>query len=130
VLEAAQGWISACYGHDSVEAIVDALRAQADPAAQKAAQDIAGKSPTSLKVTLRAVRAAPRLGSLSACLEQEYRLVLHSVQMPDFREGVRAAVVDKDRNPAWSPARLEEVSAASVEAFFSAPDHGGLGLNG
>jgi enoyl-CoA hydratase len=129
LLSLARPWISTCYAHDTVEQIVAALAANPDPAAQKAAQDIAGKSPTSLKVTLRALRTAPALGSLQAALAQEYRLVLHSVQTPDFREGVRAAVVDKDRNPKWSPPSLADVTPASIDAFFNAPDYGGLGLS-
>jgi enoyl-CoA hydratase len=127
-LALARPWISTCYAHDTVEQILAALAAHPDPAAQKAAQDIASKSPTSLKVTLRALRTAPALGSLQAALGQEYRLVLHSVQTPDFREGVRAAVVDKDRNPKWSPPTLAEVTPAGIDAFFTAPDYGGLGL--
>lgn len=127
-LALARPWISSCYAPDTVEDIVAALAAHPDPAAQKAAADIATKSPTSLKVTLRALRTAPALGSLQAALAQEYRLVLHSVQTPDFREGVRAAVVDKDRNPKWSPPSLAEVPAATIDAFFSAPNYGGLGL--
>jgi enoyl-CoA hydratase len=127
-LALARPWISTCYAHDSVEQILAALAAHPDPAAQKAAQDIATKSPTSLKVTLRALRTAPALGSLQAALAQEYRLVLHSVQTPDFREGVRAAVVDKDRSPKWSPPSLAEVPESAIEAFFAAPEYGGLGL--
>ena len=129
-LASAQDWIAVCYEADSMEAVVTALRAHKAPAAGEAAKTIAGKSPTSLKVALRALRTAAALGGLGPSLEQEYRLVLHSVQTPDFREGVRAAVIDKDRNPAWSPAKLEDVGLAEVDAFFHAPDYGGLGLTG
>ena len=40
----------------------------------------------------------------------------------DMREGIRAAVIDKDRKPKWSPARLEDVSEATVDAYFSDSD--------
>jgi enoyl-CoA hydratase len=122
-------WIAECYAAPTMEAIVAVLADQAEPAAREAAAKIVGKSPTSLKVVLRAVRLARESGGLAASLEQEYRLVLHSVQTHDFREGVRAAIIDKDRNPAWSPARLEDVDDAAVAAFFEASDHGGLGLS-
>jgi enoyl-CoA hydratase len=128
ILQDARGWIAACYAHDTVEAIVEALRQQPEPAAQQAVEDIAGKSPTSLKITLRAVRDASRHDRLEHSLEQEYRLALACMARPDFREGVRAALVDKDRNPAWSPSRLEEVAPETIEAIFAASDHGGLGL--
>ena len=127
-LAAARPWVADCYAHDSVEAITAALRASNEPAAQQAADEIGHKSPTSLKITLRALLEAPGLGSLDASLEQEYRLAMACMRGHDFREGVRAALVDKDRNPAWSPARLETVTPAAVNAFFKAPDFGGLGL--
>jgi enoyl-CoA hydratase len=120
-------WL-ACYGQETIEAIAACLAARPEAAAQAAAAELARKSPTSLKVTLRALREAPALGSLDAALEREFRLVLHALALPDFREGVRAAVVDKDRNPSWSPARLDQVTEEMVDAFFTAPDHGGLRL--
>jgi enoyl-CoA hydratase len=130
IFAAARSWIAACYASDSVEEILAALQRHGDSAAQLAAKEIDGKSPSSLKMTLRALRTAPGLGSLEACLEQEYRLALACMASHDFREGVRAAVVDKDRNPAWSPATLAQVTPAMVESWFAAPDFGGLGLVG
>jgi len=124
----ARGWIAACYANDTVEDIVEALRQQPEPAAQQAVQDIAGKSPTSLKITLRALREAGRHDRLERSLEQEFRLAMACMERPDFREGVRAALVDKDRNPAWSPSRLEEVTPLVIDAIFAGSDHGGLGL--
>jgi enoyl-CoA hydratase len=128
VLREARAWIAACYAHDTVEAVLDALRARPEPAAQQAVRDMAGKSPTSLKITLRALREARGLAALEPCLEQEYRLAMACMKNPDFREGVRAALVDKDRNPAWSPAALHDVTPAMIEKIFNSPDHGGLGL--
>ena len=128
VLEGGREWIASCYGHDEVEQIVACLGQRTEPEAQQAAREIAGKSPTSLKVTLRALRQARAAPTLDHALEMEYRLAMAFMRTPDFREGVRAAVVDKDRNPAWSPATLADVSPALVEGFFRAPDHGGLRL--
>ena len=134
LLAGARGWIASCYAGDSVEAILDALRLQQDPLARQAVEEIGRKSPTSLKVTHRALREARRLGRLEPCLEQEYRLAIGCVSLPDFREGVRAALVDKDRSPAWSPATLDAVTAELLERVFATPgdvggDHaGGLGL--
>ena len=119
VMAKARPWIAACYAHDSVEAIVEALRRSSDPAALQAAEEIGRKSPSSLKVTLRALNTAPGLGSLEAALEQEYRLALACMRSHDFREGVRAAVVDKDRNPSWSPSSLQAVAPEDVNAYFA-----------
>ena len=124
----APAWCRTCYAHDSVEQIVQALAQHDEPDAREAAATISRKSPLSLKIALRAIREAPSLGSLDACLEREYRLAMFFMATRDFREGVRAAIVDKDRNPSWAPGDLAGVTDAMVnEAFaFEVPE--GLGL--
>jgi enoyl-CoA hydratase len=111
-------WMDECYAGDTMEAIVAALAASPDGAAQAAAQDIAGKSPSSLKVTLRALREAASMPDLDAALAQELVIATGCMRSHDFVEGVRAVVVDKDRNPKWNPADLEAVSEAAVDAYF------------
>ncbi|MFE0426747.1 enoyl-CoA hydratase/isomerase family protein, partial [Streptomyces sp. NPDC058953] len=120
--------IDSCYAADTVEEIVDRLLAHGDPAAKEAAETILTRSPTSLKVTLAALRRARPLGALEPVLEQEYRVSCAVFSTPDLVEGIRAQVVDKDRAPRWSPARLAEVTAADVERFFTEAPDGGLGL--
>ncbi|MGJ7907151.1 enoyl-CoA hydratase/isomerase family protein [Actinopolyspora sp. H202] len=129
-LRAAADWIDEVYAADSVERILTELRSRSEPEAVEAAETIATKSPTSLKVTLRALRSAARLSSLEEVLDQEYRVSLACVHRGDFLEGVRATLVDKDRNPAWSPAQLEDVGEEHVAAFFRTPTNGDLGLSG
>jgi enoyl-CoA hydratase len=119
-LDAQRGWIDSCYGADDVETIVARLSEHSNSGAQQAAAAIAGKSPTSLKVTLRELRTARRLPDLEACLEQEYRVSCAFLDHPDFVEGIRAAVVDKDRTPRWSPATLAAVTTVDVDRFFAA----------
>ena len=97
------GWIDACCRHDDVGAILAALRVHPDAAAQAAAAGIAANCPTSVAVALRALREARADGRLEPCLEREYRLGTALIRRPDFAEGVRAAVIDKDRRPAWQP---------------------------
>jgi enoyl-CoA hydratase len=123
----AREWIRDGYAGDDLAVIIAALSSYPEHAAREAAREISAKSPTSCVVTLRALREA-RGRSLASCLEQEYRLALAMTAGADFREGVRAAVIDKDRAPAWSPSRLADVSPARIESIFAAPDHGGLGL--
>jgi enoyl-CoA hydratase len=117
-LGAAQSWIDRCYAHDDAEAIVAALDAASEPEAHKAAAEIRGASPSSVKITLQALRRARAYDALEPCLAQEFTLALSILRDPDFVEGVRAAIVDKDRNPAWSPARLEDVTSDQVERHF------------
>jgi enoyl-CoA hydratase len=115
----AQGWIAACYAGDDVQAIIAALAADGRPAALRAAAVIAGRSPTSLAITLRALRDAAVLDDLESCLDREFRMAVIRTRQHDFIEGVRAAVVDKDRKPRWMPARLDEVKPEDVAAFFA-----------
>jgi enoyl-CoA hydratase len=117
-LEAERGWIDAAYAADSVEQIVKNLAARPEPAAAKALEAITRNSPTSLKITLRALRLARSFGRLKPCLDLEFVLAAHCMSSPDFFEGVRAAVIDKDRNPRWSPATLEETDESIVARFF------------
>jgi len=79
---------------------------------------IASNSPTALTVTLKALRLARTLPSLEAALAQEFRMATRAVCSPDFAEGVRAQVIDKDRQPKWSPATLSAVDPAVIEALF------------
>ena len=116
---AARHWIDTCYDATTVEQIIANLSADPTPAAQTAAIAIAAASPTSLKVTLRAVRAAKAL-SLEAALNQEFRTVSALLRAPDLVEGIRAQVIDKDRNPRWQPAALEEVTDDQVDRYFAA----------
>ena len=118
VLAEARGWIDASYGADSVEEICARLRARPEPEAQKALAQIEANSPTSLKLALRALREGRRFNRLAPCLAMELNIVAHLTRSADFIEGIRAAVIDKDRKPKWAPARLEDVSDAAVEDYF------------
>ena len=114
-------WIDHCYAADSVEEIVARLRSSGITAAKQTAEIILTKSPTSLKVTLAAVRRARGLSGLEDVLAQEFRVSCALLSAPDLVEGVRAQIIDKDRNPRWSPATLGEVSAQDVERPFAHP---------
>ena len=120
-LDTAREWIDRCYAGDSMTEIVRRLEAEGGDAAG-AATEIATKSPTSLKVALRALRTAATLPSLERCLEMEYRVSTTFLDTRDLVEGIRAAVVDKDRSPKWDPADLGAVSDADLDRFFAARD--------
>ncbi|HEX8046851.1 enoyl-CoA hydratase/isomerase family protein [Rhizobium sp.] len=117
-LAANRDTIDRAFAHDTVEDILQALAQESGDFAAEAAQAIATRSPTSLKLTLRLLRAGRTSASLAECLNRELGACLGILYNPDFYEGVRAAVIDKDRNPKWSPASLAEVGAASIDRFF------------
>ncbi|TFD46560.1 enoyl-CoA hydratase/isomerase family protein [Cryobacterium frigoriphilum] len=121
-------WINACYAVDTVEAILGRLDASTEAGAVAAAASIRSNSPTAVKVTLASLRRARLLPSLESVLEQEFRVSQHSLDRPDFREGIRARVIDKDQAPRWNPATLAEVSDAEVEAHFADLGERELGL--
>ncbi|HEX7389088.1 MAG TPA: enoyl-CoA hydratase/isomerase family protein [Acidiphilium sp.] len=127
-LAAMRSLITKSYSYGSIEEILAALDASGIDAAREAAAAIRQQSPFAVKLSLRALRAARRIGVLEPCLDQEYRLALRGIRTHDFIEGVRAAVVDKDRNPRWSPATLEAVDDAAVDACFESLGDAELGL--
>ena len=104
-----------------VEAILTALGRAGGEFATTSAATIAGRSPTSLKVALKLLRLA-RGADLETCLTREFRAACRTLAGADFYEGVRAAVIDKDRRPQWSPKRLDEVGEAIVAAHMEPVD--------
>lgn len=73
-------------------------------------------------MTFEAARRAADLETLEDVLVQDYRVSSASSRSHDFVEGIRAQLVDKDRNPKWSPASLAEVTVADVAAYFAPVD--------
>jgi enoyl-CoA hydratase len=121
-LLAERNWIDDCFAGETVGDIVAALRGHDAGPANDAANLIATRSPVSLCVALEAIRRAAKLETLEDVLRQEYRTSCACSRSHDFVEGTRAVVIDKDRNPKWSPASLAAVTTADVEAYFAWAD--------
>lgn len=125
-------------GGRSISDVFDAVRRArvgADDEAwlQETRQQLERASPLSAAVTWEYMKRAraSKMG-LAACLEQDWALVGHFVAgEADYWEGVRARLIDKDEKPAWRYCRVEDVSAADVEALLRlAPGQRRLGLGG
>lgn len=127
-LAADRDWIDAAYHGDEVAEILGRLDAMPGEEAMRAAELIRAKSPTALVTTLASLRRARALGSLEEVLDQEYRVSLATLRWPDLAEGIRAQLIDKDRNPAWNPATLAEVDRTAVERSFAELGDDELGL--
>ncbi len=112
------------FAHDSIEAIQASL-ATGDDWAQSTHATIAAMSPTSLKLTLRALRAGAG-SDIEGALRTEYRVVSHIQGGHDFYEGVRAVLIDKDKSPKWSPATLAGVGDTELDPYFAEPENGDL----
>lgn len=117
--------IDRCFGHGSLEAILAALEAENTEWADGVRATLLAMAPTSLKVTQEAIRRGAGL-EFEDCMTMEYRLSQALLAAPNFYEGVRALLVDKDRSPHWQPATVEDVSDAEVERYFQPPPHGDL----
>ncbi|XVE76899.1 hypothetical protein DITRI_Ditri13aG0017600 [Diplodiscus trichospermus] len=114
-----------CFGHDTVEEIIDSLESEAsatdDAWCNSTLKKLKEASPLSLKVSLRSIREG-RFQTLDQCLVREYRMSLQGISKQissDFCEGVRARVVDKDFAPKWDPPSLEKVSTDMVDHYFA-----------
>ncbi|MFZ2172646.1 MAG: enoyl-CoA hydratase/isomerase family protein, partial [Rhodococcus sp. (in: high G+C Gram-positive bacteria)] len=118
-LLAQQSWIDAAYSADSVVQILSRLQSSGVPEAVKAAEQLLSKSPTAVAVTLRSLRRARAAGSLEEVLNEEFRVSVACLKSHDLVEGIRAQVVEKDRNPQWLPATSEEVTEDEVATFFA-----------
>ena len=107
------------FGFDRMQDIVAALQADSSELAQATLKTLNEKSPRGMVVALKLLRLARTASSLEQCLVREYRAALEVFASDDFREGVRAAVIDKDRNPKWSPAGIEDVTSEMVAPYFA-----------
>jgi enoyl-CoA hydratase len=116
---AMQARIDGWFGHDRMENIIAALQRDGSEAAQSTLKTLNEKSPRGMVVALKLLRLARTSSSLEECLAREYRAALEVFASDDFREGVRAAVIDKDRNPRWSPSRIEDVTPAMLAPYFA-----------
>ena len=116
---AMQSQIDALFAHDRMEDIVAALQVDGSEFAQETLKTLGEKSPRGMVVTLKLLRLARQATTLEQCLVREYRAALEVFRSDDFREGVRAAVIDKDRIPKWSPPEIKDVTSEMVAPYFA-----------
>ncbi|HQT65040.1 MAG TPA: enoyl-CoA hydratase/isomerase family protein [Acidocella sp.] len=112
------GLINTAFAKPSVGEIVAALEADGGEFALETLAILRGHSPSSIHWSFKIVSQGAHR-TLPDCLAAELALVKKITGHPEFFEGVRAVVVDKDRAPKWQPARLEEVDHAAIDALFA-----------
>ncbi|WP_290649532.1 enoyl-CoA hydratase/isomerase family protein [Aquisalimonas sp.] len=114
--------IQALTDHATPAAVIEAINrgAQTEEWLKSAAEGLKRGCPVSQAVFDRQYRGGRHL-SLAACFQRELRIAVQASRGPDFREGARALLIDKDRNPSWSVPSLAEVSEAVVDAHFTLP---------
>ncbi len=112
-------WLTVCFGADSPLAILERLEDDWDsPAPGEVAAVLRTRCPLSVMVTWEALRRAAAM-TVEQVLAQDLVLAPYFARHPDFAEGVRAQLVDKDRTPTWTHASLEDVTEADVQAAFA-----------
>jgi enoyl-CoA hydratase len=116
-LAAQRAAIDACFAAATVPEIVHRLETNSSDWARQALEMLRTVSPSALCWTLTALQHGADL-TLPQALDAEFALTHTAMRHPDFAEGVRAMVVDKDRKPRWQPARIEDVDAAAIAAMF------------
>ncbi|XP_068200256.1 3-hydroxyisobutyryl-CoA hydrolase, mitochondrial-like isoform X2 [Palaemon carinicauda] len=112
--------IQKCFSGGSVEEIISNLEKDGSEWAEKQIKTLSRMSPTSLKVTFEQIERGAHL-TLQECLSMEHRIVSRIFKGHDFREGIRAVLIDKDNKPAWKPATLAEVTSDDVINTYFAP---------
>jgi enoyl-CoA hydratase/carnithine racemase len=123
-LAAARDDIDRHFGFGDVKAIVQSLRAASSVFASETLAAMEKRSPLMMCVALEQLKRGAGM-EIEDCLRMERAMMRHCFEGTEALEGIRAAVIDKDQAPRWAPARLEEVTAEMVAAFFTPcwPDH-------
>ncbi|WP_296678039.1 enoyl-CoA hydratase/isomerase family protein [Novosphingobium sp.] len=108
--------------HFASDRFEDILASLADDDSEWAAKELATlrtKSPQTCKVALRQLHDSLLCADFAANMTMEYRIGSRVLTLPDFAEGVRAVIIDKDNAPAWNPATPEGVSDALIDSIFA-----------
>lgn len=111
--------VARLFASDRLEDILAALEEDGGTFAARTLATIRTKSPTTCKVALRQLATSLTLPDFAANMAMEYRIGSRVLMLPDFAEGVRAVIVDKDNAPAWNPPRPEQVTEAMLDAIFA-----------
>lgn len=115
------------FSGSSVSDILEGLNGSGEEFARKTASAIRAKSPTSVLIAFEQMKRGKEL-SFNECMKLEYRIVSRILLENDFYEGIRAAIVDKDQDPAWSPTQFGQVDSATLASYFEEPPEGDLPL--
>lgn len=120
--------IDRLFAGDSLPAIFDRLRRDDSDFARETLATLAGRSPSSMALTFRQLREGAKRG-FDDCMRLDWRIASHVPALqPDFFEGVRAVIIEKDNAPRWTPASLADVDPAVIDRFFEPSPRGELAI--
>ena len=114
--------INALCSDDEASGIVHAITSLAseDEWLKRAAATLAAGSPTTAVLSV-ALQRRLKHASLAEVLRAELVASLSCAAQPDLAEGIRALLIDRDKQPHWRPARIVDVSAELIDGFFTSP---------
>jgi enoyl-CoA hydratase len=118
-IEANRSQIMRLFASDRLEDILAALESDESDWANAELASLKSKSPLSCKVSLRLLAEGERRPSFAEEMRAEYALAGRIVRTHDFREGVRALLVDKDNSPQWDPPVPEQVDDEMLDVLFA-----------
>ena len=118
-IEAHAAQIAKHFASDRLEDIIASLEADDSEWAAKELATLSVKSPQACKVALRQLHDSLACKDFAENMVMEYRIAARVINLPDFAEGVRAVIVDKDNAPKWNPATPEGVTDAMIDAIFA-----------
>ncbi|MAP93750.1 MAG: enoyl-CoA hydratase [Ponticaulis sp.] len=111
--------IDACFSKGSVEEIIRALNETSSDWALAQVKTMETKSPETLKIAFRQLREGAACETFEDNMRMEYRIGWRQACSPDFQEGVRAVIIDKDNKPDWPSKNLEKVSGGHLDEVFA-----------
>ena len=117
-IEANMGQITKLFASDRLEDVLSALEAEESDWAQTELATLRSKSPLSCKVSLKLLADGANRASFAQEMRAEYALASRIVRTHDFREGVRALLIDKDNSPQWDPPTPEGVDEEMIDVLF------------
>ncbi|HEY8963263.1 MAG TPA: enoyl-CoA hydratase/isomerase family protein [Alphaproteobacteria bacterium] len=116
-LKSHQDIIEKCFTFEAVEEIIEALKVDGSIFAIQTASEIESRCPLSVKVALRHLRLSAR-NDFETVIARDLFLAHRFMESPNFMEGIRAALIDRDRSPRWNPASLQGVDDALLAIYF------------
>jgi enoyl-CoA hydratase len=111
--------INKSFAADRLEDVLDALEQDGSDWAETELATLRTKSPQACKVSLRLLAEGAKMQDFTDEMRMEYAVAAHVVQRPDFAEGVRAVLIDKDNSPRWDPATPEGVTDHMIDTIFA-----------
>ena len=118
-IEANLALIARLFGSDRLEEVLAALEQDESEWAEKELSTLRTKSPLSCKVSLRLLAEGATRANFTEEMRAEYALAGRVVRTHDFREGVRAVLIDKTGDSQWDPPTPEEVTDEMLDVLFA-----------